>query len=363
MYFDPTQPWLAFIPTLDPADYMNSARRQSWIFPSNYNHRENVRESSRGGYTASTGILEHAPGWLSKIKRLADDLAQVHRWPFSLPAIPDTEMLELRLETLDEVQAHLWRFRRPVLNLLGFIYYLLSSHYLFNGRSIRDFPALRDEALFNIIRSHLFSNQDFRGVLIDTERFCDQYKTSPASCEPILQLLGLKLHSPIPLIIHHPSPYRSVPISRLNAVFSIPPLRSGLGKQHAYMMKDRASRSGVPIPNSKIAARARAHHNSVTLQSELDGVNLILFFFDEQPRSGRTPSSVCFDEEDMNEDDSDLLELEPSDFNYFQKVQHLSDALFFYDSGILLEGLLAQQPTVGNTPNVSNPHNSRPLGE
>ena len=254
----------------------------------------------------------------------------------------------------------LWRFRRPVLSLLGFIFCLLSSHYLFDGRPARDCPALRDESLFNIIRSHLLTNQDFRGVLIDTERFCEQYKTSPASCEPILRLLDLKLHSLIPLIIHHPSPYRLVLISWLNAAFSIPSLRSKLGKQTTYMMKDRASRSGVPIFNSKIAAQAQVHHNSVALQSELDGVNLILFFFDEQLHSGRTPPSVCFDEEDMDEEDSDLLELELSDFDYFQRAQRLSDALFFYDSGIPLEGSLTQQPTVGNIPNVSNPHNSQP---
>jgi hypothetical protein len=52
--------------------------------------------------------------------------------------------------------------------------------------------------------------------------------------------------------------------------------------------------------------------------------------------------------------------LELSDFDNFQGVQHLTDALFFYESGILAEGLLAQQPTLGNTSSVSNLQNLRP---
>ena len=346
MYFDPTYPWLAFIPTLDRENYESSAKKQSWIFPSNSKNPGNFRRSSRGGYTASMGIIDHAPIWLFRIKRLADDLAQVHRWPHPLPDIPNTETLAHRQETSDQVQALLWIFRRPLLSLLGFIHYFLSHHYLCRQQPARHCPALQDEVLFDFVHNHLFNGQSYRGVLIDTEQFCKQCEANPASCEPILQLLDPKVNSPIPLVVHQPSPYREVGISRLNAVLSFRALKSRLGSQKSYMMRDSASRSGVLISNSKIAARARAHYHSVTLQSELDGVNLILFFFDQ---------------EDMDKDDNDLPELEPSDFGGFEKMFRLPDALFLYDSRIRPETLLApQQPTFGDTPNVPNLPKSRP---
>lgn len=354
LYYDPTQPWLAFIPISDAADYENSARKQSWIYPSHSNNQDNVRPSSRGGYTASLGIIEHAATWLPRIKLVVDDLAQVYPWPHSLPNIPDTKMLALRLDTPDQVLAHLWDFRRPLLSLLGFIHYFISSQYLCAGRSVRDCPALQNQEIFTFVRDHIFTGQSYRGALIETERFHKQFKSDPESCEPILQLLEPQVNSPIPLVIHHPPPFNTVRIPRLNNVLSLPTLKAQLGKQTAYMMKECTARSGIHISNNKVVARARAHRYGVTLQSELDGVNLILFFFDKQP-NGQTPS-VRLNEEDMDEDDSDLLELEPADFHDFdpQKLRRIPDPLFSFDLGSLENLLASQKPVPGNTPGASN---------
>jgi hypothetical protein len=362
LYFDPTQPWLAFIPTFDPADYQNSAQKQSWIFPNHSNDPGNYRASSRGGYTASVGLIEHATTWLPKIKRLAEDLAQAHRWPHPLPDIPNTKMLALRLESSDGVLAHLWGFRRPSLSLLGFIHYFLSNHYIAAELPVRNCPVFQDKGLHDFVCNHLFTGQSFRGVLIETERFCQHYESNPVPCEPILQLLDPKLKSPIPLVIHRPQSCSMVRVPQLNAVFSLRTLQARLGKQTSYMMKECSARNGIHIDNSKIAARARAYYHYAILQSEMDGVNLILFFFDKPLRPVRNSSSTGFEEgdEDEDEDVSDLPELEPADFHYFrpEKLRRIPDAVFSFDLGGLGKLLATlsepQQPAPGKISSSSN---------
>ncbi|KAF9780931.1 hypothetical protein BJ322DRAFT_1112317 [Thelephora terrestris] len=345
MYFDPTLPWLAFIPTWDPARYENSANKQSWIFPDRSDDPASFRPSSRGGFTASLGIIEHAGNWLPRIKSLADELKRRHGFPHSLPDIPDVNKLALRRDTSDEVLANLWTFRRPILSLLGYIHYYLTDQYLSVGRSARDCPALQNEDVLKFICNHLFTGQGFRGVLIETKRFCEQWERDPRSCEPILRLFNPKLSSPIPLVVHQPPSCGFVQVPQLNEIFSQKVSKASLGGQTAYMMKDCAARSGF-ICNSKIKARAQAHYHSVTLQSELDGVNLILFFFDKP---------LTNEDEDEDEDDSYLADLEAADFGDFQpqKLRRIYDALFFFDSGKKLEKLLATQKAVpGGRPTI-----------
>ena len=361
LYFDPSQPWLAFIPTSNPAKYENSARRQSWLFPSSSHVQSNFRSSSRGGYTASLDIIEHATAWLPRIKRLADVLAESHQWSHALPAIPDARMLAQRLETPDQVLAHLWSFRRPALSLLGFIHCSLSNWSIRTGVPAQNCPALQEPDLLDFVRDHLFSGQDFRGVLVDVEQFGHYYQRDSGSCEPILQLLTSRPNSPIPLVIHHPPPCDVITVPRLHAVFTSRTLKLRLGKQSAYMMKNRASRSGFRILNKKITARARAHHKSMTLQSELDGVNLVLFFFEELLQANQYSHSTHLEESD-DEDCPDLPELEPEDFCGFQpgKLQHLPDAIFLFDTGKLPEPIATssrpQQPVPDVTHGDANPH-------
>jgi len=349
MYFNPTQPWLAFVPVSDPAKYENSARRQSWLFPSSSHDKNNFRSSSRGGYTASLGVIEHATAWLPRIKRLAEDLAESRGWPHPLPDIPDVRMLAQRLEIPDLVLAHLWSFRRPALSLLGFIHCSLSDRYLCHGLPVRDCPALRESGLLNFIMDHLFGGQHFRGVLVDIGQFGQYHKRDPGSCEPILRLLGGR--SPIPLVIHHPPSCDAITVPLLREVFTFGSLKPRLGKQSAYMMKDRASREGFRL-NKKTTARARAYHKSVTLQSELDGINIILFFFEEQLQGNQQSHLTCLEESD-DSDCPDHPELDPEDFSGFQpeKLQRLPDSFFLFDTGkppgLMATLLTPQQPVPG----------------
>lgn len=350
-YFDPTKPWLAFIPTSDPAAYQNSSRKQSWIFPQHSNNQDNFRVSSRGGFTLCLDIIKHATTWLPRIKRLADDVAQAHRWTQTLPDPPNVKGLALRLETLDQVGAHLWSFRRSALTLLGFIHYFLNYRYISAGLPVRDFLPLKDQDLYNFIKNHLLTGQSFRGVLVETGRFCQHYKNDSMSCEHILQLLDPRINSRIPLVIHHPPSSNTVHIPWLTPILSLRTLKARLGKQTAYMMKERTARSGVVIPTKMILARARVHHRSITLQSELDGINLILFFFNEPLHPGNPHADP--EDDDDDDDPPDLLELESADFHDFdpQHLYRLPDPLFRFGPEPSVGSLGPRAPLLGNALN------------
>ena len=190
---------------------------------------------------------------------------------------------------------------------------------------------------------------------MDVEQFGKYYKHDPGSCEPILQLLSPRPNSPIPLVIYHPPSCDVIQLPRLRAVFTFRALKPRLGKQSAYMMKDRASRSGFRLLNRKITARARAHHKSVTLQSELDGVNLVLFFFEEPLQASQQPHSAHLEDSD-GEDCPDLSKLDLEDFCGFQpkKLQHLPDAVFLFDMGKTPESKATSSRPQQPAPDVTN---------
>ena len=274
-------------------------------------------------------------------------------------------MLAQRFDTPDQVLAHLWSFRRPALSLLGFIHYSLSSRYLCTGMEMQNCPALQEPDLLDFVRNHLLSGQDFRGVLVDVEQFGQHYQHDPDSCEPILQLLGPRPNSPIPLVFHHPLSCDAITVPRLRAVFTFRTLKLRLGKQSAFMMKNRGSSHGFRILNKKITARARAHHKSVTLQSELDGINIVLFIFEERLQANQQSHSI-HPEEDDDEDCPDLPELELEDFSGFnpEKSQHLPEATFMFDMGKLPEltatSSRPQQPVPDVAHSDANPRTLNP---
>jgi hypothetical protein len=142
--FDPAAPWRAYIPAFDQRAY-SYAPLCSWIFPNHATSTRNV-QCNTSSWSVHPDIVKHFEILVPSLFHFASSLAVSCLWNGPPPPkAPDFSALQTHFLTPEEVNFHLWTYRRPILDALGFIGYLFLQKYLLQstrcqGKIIITFP-------------------------------------------------------------------------------------------------------------------------------------------------------------------------------------------------------------------------------
>jgi hypothetical protein len=304
--FDPDAPWRAWIPSFDPRPYSHGPLC-SWLFPNHATSKRNVQGSS-SSWAIHSSIISHFEV-LPSLFHCASALGVSCAWTGPLPPkAPDLTALGQQYRTWEEVNNNLWTYRRPILDVLSFIAYLLLQYYILQSKDWESCHLLGDypPSLRYFLKLHLFDGQKrFRGVILDMKRFYPFYRSHRDICRPFLELIDDCVPWPIPLAILHNSRGQD---EDYDTAFDPKRLKScpvSLPEGSVYVVERTGDRTGhVPTTPRFIAALEKSFH-SILCESEIDGYNARIFCLDQPITEGfcdnlidpRKIQNFCFAQE------------------------------------------------------------------
>jgi hypothetical protein len=296
MVFDPDAPWRGYIPSYHSSPYRppsSAAPVWSWLFSNHALAKPNIETTPSGSFCINSSIVQDMRSVLPSLFSFASEFRLRSGWDGPPPPItPDLQHLGLQLTSRAQAQAHLWDYRRFILDVLGFIAYLFIHLYSCKGRDwtaasiFQSFPQIKD-----FLGNHLFGGQRFRGVIIDMEKFYMICRNDAKVRESIIRLIRVNPVAPIPLAILHN--YEGMDRQYL-AAFDFRSIPSTLGRiadMSTFVAMSTFEVVGY-LPKSKPAMKRYLHdYQSVDYQSQIDTLNTRLIFLDK-PRWGSEPAKL-----------------------------------------------------------------------